>query len=297
MQQNTTQQDNSQQNTTQENVNGDIPVENEPTDTLHEETGSNSANSADEQLLQSASVDINGDGINEQIEVVESISGMSDSDSYQSITGFIKIKDGDYERKIPFWDKRSGSTELLSGLQFEDLDGDGTKDIFIIIHDSGAAFSFSKYFIYSYKKDLSYALTSDRTLAEFIGDFSFKNAGERRLTIKNSRYDFSVNMVIELDVGQDEEEDYMNDYERQAWIDPVSIDISENSRIALIRDDKGRTQIKVPLPIFGLATINMIGEIDLYYSIDDTFKPVLRRFEVIDFDGSDRTKVGSYALD
>ncbi len=295
--QNTTQPENTQQDTTKGNVTDDVPDINQPVDTVVEDTGSNFDNDANEQLLQSASVDIDADGVNEVIEVVGIAFDMSESDGYQSIAGQLKIKDVDTDRRIQFWEKSDGSMELLSGMQFEDLDDDGAKDVFITIPDSGAAFSFSNYFIYSYKKDLSFTLTSDRRLAEFISEFSFKNDGNKILSIMNSKYDFSANLQIELDVEKDEEEDYMNDYERQAWIEPVSIDISENSRISLVRDDKGRPQIKVPLPIFGLATINMIGEIDLYYSIDDTFKPVLRRFEIIDFDGLDRKTVGVYTFD
>lgn len=297
LQQNTTQPENTQQNTNQENTTGDTSGTNQPVDTTDDTGGDgsdkNNTGGANEQLLQSASVDLDADGANEVIEVVGITTVIPESDGgYQSIAGQIKIRDGEQEKRIPFWEKNDGSTGLISGMKFEDLDGDGATDVFITIPDSGAAFSYSNYFIYSYKKDLSYTLTSDRKLYEFISDFSFKNAGNQNLNITNSRYDLSANLHIELDVGQDEIEDFMNDYERQAWIEPVSIDISEDSKISLVRDDKGKPVIKVPLPIFGLGTINMIGEIDLYYSIDESFNPVLKKFEIIDFDGMDRKLAG-----
>jgi len=293
-----TQQDNDRENTTENEPGENTPVDSDGGDAAGgDTTGSNNAGGASEQLLQSASVDLDADGTNEIIEVVAITPDVPGTDGYQSITGHIKIIDGDQVKRIPFWEKSDGSTGLISGMQFEDLDGDGAKDIFITIPDSGAAFSYSNCFIYSYKKDLGHALTSDRSLAEFIAGFGFRNAGNQVLTISNSRYGFSADLHIELDVAHDQVDDYMNDYERQAWIEPVSIDISEDAKISLSKDEKGRPQIKVPLPIFGLATVNMIGEIDLYYTVDDTFRPVLRRFEVIDFDGMERIKAGSCSID
>jgi hypothetical protein len=45
-----------------------------------------------------------------------------------------------------------------------------------------------------------------------------------------------------------------------------------------------------------MATVNMIGEIDLYYSIDSDFRLVLERCEVIDFEGDRKIKAGSFAV-
>jgi hypothetical protein len=89
----------------------------------------------------------------------------------------------------------------------------------------------------------------------------------------------------------------MNDYEQRAWIEPVSVDISETSRLALTTGADGKFEIKVPLPIFGLAAADMIGEIDLYYSVDDSFSPVLKHFEVLDLAAANEMKkAGSFEI-
>lgn len=209
------------------------------------------------------------------------------------LVGQLIIRKGSSDSKITFWKKNAGTSGVLTSMQFEDLDGDGAKDVFIIIPDNGASFSISNYFIYSYKKDMSYSFTSDNNLVDFINEFSFKYVGNNKLSIISSRQNFSADLAIELDNDQTPSEDYMKDYEQSAWIDPVSVDISENSRLALTTGANGIPEIKVPLPVFGLATVDMIGEIDLYFTIDDSFNPVLKRFEVMDFKGNDKVNVGS----
>lgn len=252
--------------------------------------------SANEQLLQSASIDLDGDGVNEQVEAVQISSDTAGAGSADELEGRLKIKGGSSDRQITFYKKNAETSGVLTSLQFEDLDGDGAKEIFIIIPDNGASFSISNYYIYSYKKNISYTFTSDNNLADFISNFSFKYTGGNKLSMINSQKNFSAELTIELGDDQQPQEDYMKDYEQSAWIDPVSVDISESSRLALTTSGNGMPEIKVPLPIFGLATVDMIGELDLYYSIDSSFNPVLKRFEVMDFKGADMAKVGSCNL-
>jgi hypothetical protein len=254
--------------------------------------GSDNQGRAKEQLLQSASVDLDNDGDSEQIEVVQ-IKADGSSDNADEIEGRLKIRSGANESQMTFWKKNAETSGVLTSIQFEDLDNDGAKDVFIIIPDHGAAFSYSNYFIYNYKKNKSYSFTSDIELVDFISGFSFKYTTGNILNLSNSKYAFSSDMAIEYDLDQQTSNDYMSEYEQQAWIEPVSVDISDESRLALVKTANGTEQIKVPLPVFGLATVDMIGEIDLYYTVDNGFNPVLKHFEVLDFNGTGMVKIGS----
>ena len=247
-----------------------------------------------EQLLQSASVDLNGDGISEEILAVQV--ALSAADPAGGLEGRLKIKSDGPERQITFWRKNDGLTGLLTSMEFQDLDEDGSKDVFIIIPDNGASFSISNYFIYSYKKDISYSFLRDNNLLDFINSFSFRYKEGNQLSIINSTYSFSADLSIEIENDSGSLEEYMQDYERRAWIDPVAVDISESSRLSLKKSSNGTYEIKVPLPVFGLATADMIGEIDLYYKVDESFNPVLQRFEVMDINDGNMRKAGSHII-
>lgn len=247
------------------------------------------------ELLQSASIDLNGDGHNEQVEAVRlSLGQTEEADSQEE--GLLRIKEGDSQKQLSFWRKENGLSGILTSMEFEDLDGDGAKDIFIIIPGSGASFSYSNYFIYSYKKDSSYTFTSDNTLADFIEGFRpvYINGGNK-LTLANEEYDFYADLSID-GLDQEDLEESMHEYVNRVWIEPVSINISDSSRLMLKKAGAGKSEIKVPLPIFGLATVDMIGELDLFFRVDSSFRPVLARFEVLDFVDTDAVKVGSWEM-
>jgi hypothetical protein len=248
------------------------------------------------EFLQSASVDLNGDGINEQVTAVKITLDPSDSDTAVRLEGWLEIEDGDTEKEVVFWKKGDNLSGLMTSMQFEDMDGDGSKDIFIIVPDYGASFAYSNCFIYSYKKDRSCVITSDNELAEFINGFSFAyvNRGNK-LSIINERFDFSADIIIEDGAFSGNDEETMLDYAQGSWIDPTCVDISEESKLTLTKGSTG-AEVKVPLPIFGMATVNMIGEIDLYYTIDASFSPVLKRCEIIDFDGGKKVEIGSIKM-
>ncbi len=247
-------------------------------------------------LLQSASIDLDNDGINEQVKAVRRELPASGEGGTDLFEGRLLINDADDEKQIVFREKDNDLAGLLTNMQFEDLDGDGAKDIFITLPGYGASFSYSNYFIYSYKKDISYSFSSDNTLADFIGAFEFSyTKGGSKLTVTNESYGFEADLTIE-DLGEGTQaEDVMYNYADGTWIDPVSVDISEASRLALVKNN-GRAEIKVPLPVFGMATVNMIAEVDLFYQIDENFEPVLKRCEVIDFQGQEKIKAGSFEL-
>ncbi len=248
------------------------------------------------KLLQSASIDLDNDGINEQIGVVRTDLPINEAGTESKAEGRLLIRDGVNERQVVFFTKENDPSELLSRIEFEDLDGDGSTDIFMVIPGYGASFNYSNCFIYSYKKDKSHSFISDSTLADFIDGFEFSyTKGGSLLTVANRFHNFSADIVIEEAEELESPEDIMQQYAQGTWIDPVSVDISEDSRLSLVKN-KGIPEIKVPLPVFGTATVNMIAEIDLFYRIDSDFIPVLKRCEIIDFSGSDKIKTGSFEV-
>ena len=244
-----------------------------------------------EVIMQSADVDLDGDGTSEQVKALQIQSGPEQGRDGK-LDGILSIKSGDVEKRITFGTKYEGLTGLLTSMEFEDLDGDGAADVFIIVPENGASYSISSYFIYSHKKNKSCSFTSDAGLADFIAGFTFKNAGGNKLSINNGLYDFTADLAIDFPSGTEQPGESMDEYEQSAWIDPVPVDISDSSRLALVTGKDGEPEIKVPMPIFGLAAVDMIGELDLYYSVDSSFEPVLKRFEVMDLNGGEAVKIG-----
>ena len=181
----------------------------------------------------------------------------------------------------------------MTSFEFADLDGDGAKDVFLIIPDSGAAFSLNYFFAYSYKKSKAYSFTTDRSLSEFAGSFTFKYLGDGKLEIKNDTFTFTAAFDISDSPGLEKDEESNKSYE-SSWVEPIPVEISENSRISLVKAEDGAVEIKVPLPVFGRATVDMIGEIDLYYAMGNNFMPVLKSFEVLDFSREGHKSVGKW---
>ncbi|HEX2945409.1 MAG TPA: hypothetical protein VHT96_05600 [Clostridia bacterium] len=251
------------------------------------------------ELLQSASVDLDADGVDEQVEAVMSSTPVDGQESQYILEGSLIIKEGGSEKKIQFNKREQGLTNILTSMQFEDLDNDGAKDVFIIIPDHGASFSYSTYFVYSYRKDKSFSFTIDNSIVDYIAGFQASyNKGGNKLTFTNKNYGFEADISIE-NGDQMPDEGTMQEYADKAWIDPTAIDISDESRLALVKSPEGRMEIKVPLPIFGMATVDMIGEIESFYTLDDNLEPVLRHFDMWDFKNADptqRAKIGSCAV-
>ena len=243
------------------------------------------------ELIQSASVDLDGDGQNEQLKVIRVLSGTNGE-----VEGRLVIKDTEAKTVIPFRREQDELFDIMTSMQFEDLDDDGAKDIFIIMPGSGASFEYYNYYIYSYKKNASHTFSSDNTLAEFIEGFETAYiSGGNRLTIFNREFSFSVDLTIE-GISENDLEETMLDYVDRMWIDPVSVNIGEDSRLALVNDTEDEPKIKVPLPVFGLATVDMVGEIDLYFCVNEEFVPVLESFELFDFTGKEKVKVGGSSV-
>lgn len=252
-----------------------------PTET---EEASNPGNEAADkpQLLQSASVDLDSDGVNEEVEALVIEHAGDSGNETGTLEGVLKITDGSEVKNITFIKKPAGLTSVMMGIEFPDLDGDGSKDIFLIIPESGASFSLNYFYAYSYKKDQSYAYTTDSNLSDLAAGFVFKYQKEGRLEVTNSLYGIKAVMDISDSSGFESDDDNNYSYEN-SWVEPIPVEISESSRISLVKEQNGNVSIKVPLPVFGRGTVDMIGEVDLYYKVDKNFKPELKSFEILDF--------------
>ena len=242
-----------------------------------------------EELLQSTNADLDSDGKEESIQAIKVT---SDNNGTTELEGLLRIKSSDATKDVTFIKKNEGMTGVMSSMDIRDLDGDGTKDIFVIVPDNGAAFSLNYFFLYSYKKDKSFTYNSDSDLADFTGGFSFKYAGGGVLEISNTNYNFSAKMsIVNKDKGIEANDENNSVYEN-SWVEPVPVVINENSRLIVVKGTDGKPEIKVPLPIFGQATADMIGEVDLYYRVDDNFNAAMQRFEVFDYTETSLVKVG-----
>ncbi len=258
-------------------------------------TVSDIGGTANHELLNSASVDLDNDGHNEQIEAYQIDILSSDGQPTDEIEGLLIITGQDKKVQIPFMRKAKGFSGLMSGMEFEDLDRDGAKDVFIIIPGEGASFAYNYFFMYNYKTGKSHSFSSDEDLFSFAGSFYFKYKGGGALEMKSTLYGFTADFDIS-DSLLYETDDTANSAYGTAYIEPVPVEISADSTLALVRAADGSAEIKVPLPVFGLATVDMIGEVDIYYIVDENFKPVMKRAEIMDFDKGGISKIGAVKL-
>ena len=245
------------------------------------------------RLLQSASVDLDADGIKEEVEALMVVTEGEVENDPGELEGILRITDGSDIIKTTFIKKQAGLTGVMTSFEFADLDGDGARDIFLIIPESGAAFSLNYFYAYSYKAGKSYSFTTDSNLSEFAAGFAFEYLGDGKLEMKNDTLSFTAVFDISDSPGLEKDEESNKSYE-SSWVEPTPVEISESSRISLVKAKDGVIEIKAPLPVFGRATVDMIGEIDLYYAMGNNFKPVLRSFEVLDFSGKGHKSVGKW---
>ncbi len=287
------------QETAQASTNGqDLQQETAPAET----TGSDTAESDNtdtglkngEELLQSANVDLDGDGTNEKVEALQRKTKGLSEDHPGELEGILKIIGGDKTSRIPFITKQAGFAGVMSSFEFKDLDGDGAKDVFLIIPENGAAFSLNYFFAYSYKKEKAFSFVMDSALNDLVGSFAFKYTGSGKLEILNEKLGFTGYFNVADASGFSADDDESNTAYDSSWVEPTPVEIGENSRLALVKTEDGRTAIKVPLPVFGLATSDMIGELDLYYVMDKDFKTVLNSLEIKDFGKEKSETIGTW---
>jgi len=259
------------------------------TEGISDNTGNK--NTTKQRLLNSASIDLDKDGINEQVRAVEAEARNDKGEKTGEKEGLLIISKKGDTLTVPFARKpASDFSELMSGIEFKDLDGDGIKDIFITIPGFGASFSYTYFYIYNYANGKSYSFTSDEELFRFAGDFGFEYKGNGKLLIKSEKYNVRSVFNVADSMGYSEDES-VNRYYESSFVEPVPVDISAASRV-MLAEDGGVVCIKIPLPVFGLATSDMIGEIDLYYTVDNNFKPRMSAAKIIDFDNGNLKEIG-----
>lgn len=290
-------QDHSGQNTS--DPNGSAPSQQQsgqpsasPGQTTPDPTEKPSSIPKEAELLQSAAVDLDSDGKQEIVEAFQVGKTGAQEEGNSEIEGWLRVTGSDRVDEVMFIKKHSGLTGVMSGMDFKDLDSDGVKDVFMIIPDAGAAFSLNYFYLYNYKTGQTYSYAVDSNLADFCSQFSFTYIGNGKLEISNANYGFHANFNLD----DREEEPFREEngplYER-AWVEPTPVEIGENSRLELVDASDGKVEIKVPLPVFGQATADMIGEIDLYYRVEaGSFQPVMQHFEVKDFNRNGIEKIG-----
>lgn len=252
-----------------------------------------SAGDRKEELLQSTNADLDADGKDEVIQVFKVVIKKSGTDGANEVEGVLKIKSPTVSREIVFLKKDEGLTGVMSSLDIRDMDGDGAKDVFITIPDVGASFSINYFFMYSFKLDKSYSYYADSNLNDFAASFAFKYEGKGILSITNTVHNFKAKLDITSKNKGITADDENNSIYENSWVEPVPDVINEASKLAIENSSDGKPLIKVPLPIFGQATSDMIGEVDLYYGVDKNFEPYMYKFDVLDYSDTGSVKAGS----
>lgn len=265
-------------------------------ETTHESTSAIETVSnpkGDTQLVQSANVDLDNDGENEEVEVLQVNNKGQADDVSGELDGILRIKSKTGTVSVTFVKKPAGMTGVMTSFEFKDLDGDGVKDVFIVVPDAGAAFSLNYFFIYDYKKARSISFSADNSLADFANGFVFKYKGDGKLEISNDSLNFKGEMDVGNNLSINNDEDGSG-YD-SSWVEPTPVVIGEDARITLVgKNSAGKYEIKVPIPVFGVATVDMIGEIDLFYIVDSGSNLILEHFDAYDFDGEKKLLIGKW---
>lgn len=282
-----------QASTTASSIQTDITSQAPSESTAGSSDSQNSSGDRTDELLQSANADLDADGSDEVIQIYKATLKKSGNNGANELEGVLKIKSSTVSKEIVFIKKDEGFTGVLSSFEIRDLDNDGSKDIFIITPDSGVSFEINYFYMYSFKKDKSYSFYSDSNLNDFAGSFAFNYEGKGILSMVNTVYNFKAKLDITSKNKGITADDENNSVYENSWVEPVPDVINENSKIAIVKSTDGKTLIKVPLPIFGQATNDMIGEVDLFYAIDKNFEPYMYKFDVIDFNDTGSVKAGS----
>lgn len=262
-----------------------------PASTPTETPAGTTAPNKNVSVLRSYEADLDNDGYMEKIDILQESIDLGDGGD-RDIEGRLRITSGEVVREVEFARKPAGMAGIFNEIQFKDMDADGNKDVFIIIPDVGSSFAINYFSIYSYAKDKMFKFSTDTDLSEMTREFTFQYNGNGLLKVENKKLNFEGTMDLSKNYGfQPEDEEYAKQYEL-SWIDPVPVVINDNSVLTLIEDGAGKIYIKVPLPVFGIATVDMIGVLNLYYSVDDSFVPRIQKVDMYAFTGNDMTKVG-----
>lgn len=244
------------------------------------------------EILFEKKIDLDNDNLDETVQV-EKVKVEADNNEYQ---GVLKIIGKEFSANAPFLNRTEGSpTGVFTGIEFEDLDDDGIKDVFITIPDAGAEFNINYFFAYNYKKQKAYSYNFDNTdiVRNLIEGFKLSYGGEGVLTIKNDSFNFNANINLKDNAGYSDSENLNKSAYDKASISSIAIDLDQNVKLGLIKTSKNLVEVKIPLIIFGQATSDILGEIDTFFSFNNDFKPILKRFEVHEFHGNEKNMVGN----
>lgn len=247
------------------------------------------------EILFEKKIDLNNDKVDETVQI-EKIKSKTDSQGYE---GVLKITDKEHTIKASFLNRTQESlTGVFTSVEFKDLDGDGVKDIFITIPDVGAEFNISYFFAYNYKNQKAYSYNYDNMdlVGNLIQDFKLNYSGNGLLTVKNEKFNFTADISLKDNAGFSDSDKLNKSTYDKAWISPQSIDLDQNAKLILMTTSKNQQEIKVPFIIFGQATSDILGEIDTFFSFNNDFKPILKRFEVHEFHGNKKNMVGKKIL-
>jgi hypothetical protein len=247
------------------------------------------------EILFEKKIDLDNDNFDETVQI-EKVKVEADNNEYQ---GVLKITGKEFTANAPFINKTEGSlTGVFTGVEFEDLEGDGIKDVFITIPDAGAEFSINYFFAYNYKKQKAYSYDFDNSdiAKNLIEGFKLGYGGNGVLTIKNDSFKFNANIDLKDNPGYSDSENLNKSAYDKAWVSSQSIDLDQNVKLVLTKTNKNLVEVKIPFIIFGQATSDILGEIDTYFSFNNDFEPILKRFEVHEFHGNEKNMVGNKIL-
>ena len=116
-------------------------------------------------LLQSASVDLDGDGENEQVEAIQVEHPPIEGNLSGELEGRLIIKSTSGERQISFWKKQPDYRDFYPPCSLKTWIMTAQR-CFSSCAGLWSSIFLLNYFIYSYKKNLSYSFASDNMLAK-----------------------------------------------------------------------------------------------------------------------------------
>lgn len=227
---------------------------------------------------------------------IEIIEEKVEEEGIVNLRGILRVIDESGSKDIIYKNNGNHLTGVFQDIQIEDIDGDGIKDIFIVIPDVGTGWPLNYFFIYNYKTGKQYSFDFDYNMNNiniFLSSFMYKYKSDNELELRNDKIGFSevlkLNKFISMPIPNDALYRYVT-----PDFNPVAIvneDYTKNkkgdkfvSSIGLVKDNKGNVEIRVPYLLEAIHHDDIIGEIDMYFIIDSNFQPVLKGFEVYNVD-------------
>lgn len=279
-----------------EEINEDIEnTEDNPEETTQEQNTVTDINEISRDIVKSVENDLDNDSLNEKIEIIQ-VTSKTDNSNNEEIEGIIKIKSKDSEIISSFIKKAPGLTGIYRDIAIEDLDGDGNKDIFIVIPETGSPFTLNFYHIYSYSDDRKFSFNVDNKITDFCKGFMFNYTENGMLSVENVEFNFEGVFDLSKIYGISFTNDKIGMQYNRSWVEPVPSEMSFDSRVKLI-NKKDVNLIMLPLPIFGTATSDIIGEIDLFYKVNENFIPEMDSFEVYELTPDKKVKIGEVKIE